>query len=187
MNVSKIELIYNPKQNHQLYTPVILTASLLAEDDQQRITIRSTEDKIQNVNAGVDLVLDSKPLNQQLKPFSICQLLVQIATKSTSLYSSVDLLQINLLVDLIESSANNLNDLITNFDNQLINKKYLIDSNLTLADLFLWSRLAYLDNQILDKLDRLKKWFKRVENDLKNVLNFLSLYKQRSKLILILI
>ena len=60
-------------------------------------------------------------------------------------------------------------------------KKYLISSNLTLADLFLWSKLAYLDNDQFSQFDKLKQWFKRVENDLKSVYALLTLYKPKSK------
>ena len=182
MNVSKLEVVYSPKQDHLLYTPVILTASLLAKDDQRPITIRSTDHAASNTNSGVDVLVDSKPVVQQLRPFYVCKLLIQSTNKPTSLYASADVLQIDYLVDQIENSVNNLNDLIVQLDAQLLNKKYLVGSTgLTLADLFLWSRLAYLEGDQLSKFDKLKRWFNRVENDLRAALSLLALYTPKSE------
>lgn len=178
MNVSKIELVYNPNQNHDLYTPIILTASLLAKDNQS-ITIRSS-DKIENASSSIDLLIDSKPLNQQLNPFSICQLLIKLINKPTDLYSTNDALKIHHFVDLVENKQD-LCDLIIILSNQLVNQKYLIGSNLTLADLFIWSRFAYQDSDKIDAVDLTKKWFRRIENDLKSAIHLLALYKPKSK------
>lgn len=183
MNVSKIEVVYSPKQDHLLYTPVILTASLLAKDKQHSITIRSSDQRVSNANSGVDVLVDAKPVALQLRPFYVCKLLIQLTSQPSSLYSSADLLQIDYLVDQIENTANDqLNDLLAKLDVQLLNKKYLLSSNgLTLADLFLWSRLACLEGDRLSKFDKLKKWFNRMENDLRSALSLLTLYTPKSE------
>lgn len=183
MNVAKLEVVYSPKQDHLLYTPVILTASLLAKDGQRSITIRSTDQRVSNVSSGVDVLVDEKPVVPHLRPFYVCKLLIQYASQKASLYSPDNVLQIDYLVDQIENSANNLDDLIAHLDAQLTNKKYLVGSttSLTLADLFLWSRLAYLDGDRLSKLSKLKKWFGRVENDLRSALSLLTLYAPKSE------
>lgn len=183
MNVSKIEVVYSPKQDHLLYTPVVLTAKLLAKDNPNLITIRSSEQRVNNTSAGVDVLVDGKPVAVQLRPFSVCKLLLHATSQPSALYSSADLLQIDYLIDQIEITANDhLDDLLAKLDAQLLNRKYLVGSaGLTLADLFLWSRVAYLEGDRLSKFDKLKKWFNRLENDLRAALSLLTQYTPKSE------